>query len=190
MSKWVIGLSLLAATCSCAISPVPMVPRPDTRRIGGVQFGDSTVYQQTMALFRQALPHEGAVCYTGRLEPRQFISVDNDSVSGWLAVLTGVTPARVDSTTEHAYQRNGTTVRVQHVWFPQGVPSGCAPPTIAIAHSHPMSTERCGGHSFDDVNVLFQATYAWFSMVWCSNGEVETLTQDGRRIRARWLPEP
>lgn len=169
MIKWpfvLISLAmLLALACLKYQQRVPMVLRPDTRRIGYINI-DSTVLGPIMQHFRTEFPNEGAVCLYGRVE----------TVEKYLAItVTHFTPAVIDSADEF------------NVWFPFA--SGCIDnkELLAVAHTHTHVNYACT-HSFPDANVLFVDKRLLFTLVFCGDGFTEALYQDGRRVLTRWAP--
>jgi hypothetical protein len=171
---WALAL-LVACAPACVSFPqryVPMVARPDTRRVVQVTL-DSAVMAAVMDVFHAAYPREGAVCLTGIV--RDTV-VDAQS---WLAVqVTGATAARSDSADEY------------HVYFSGNPRTGCEtqPGLVGAAHDHVISGYACT-HSYPDANVLFVDPRLLFTLVFCSDGTSEALYQDGRRVTARWAPE-
>jgi hypothetical protein len=171
---WNVGvvLGLLAVwLLSCApASRVELVRRPDTRRFAGAVF-DTAVMNRTVALFRAAFPKEAAVCLNGEVR---------DTAIGMYTFLVirlhDVVPARADSANEFS------------VWYGPSPRSGCAGAVLAHAHSHPWTPpyQPCT-HSGSDANVLFSDTRMLLSMVFCGDGRLEVLFQDGRRESTHWM---
>jgi hypothetical protein len=92
--------------------------------------------------------------------------------------VTRATPALADSADQY------------HVYFPLSPRSGCAVAyLVGVAHDHTQRGFQCT-HSDPDANVLFNDPRLLVSLVFCGDGESEALFQDGRRLRARWTPEP
>ena len=150
---------------------VPMVQRPDTRRIILVSF-DTTALTNAINLFRTSSPIEAAVCWRGVVSPFVLDGVE------WLRVdVQDFYLPAVDSATEY------------NVFFPRGIPSGCVGSDfLGVSHSHTNPSFRCT-HSNDDAAVLFYTRRALFSIVFCANGDAEMLYQDGRRAFHRYIRE-
>ena len=176
VSRLVIGLSLLAATCgSCAHrSLVPMVPRPDTRRVRVVHV-DSAAVRGTMQILEAALPSEAAVCYGGRLYDSTVTRANGQVVPVLVLMLNTVAVAEADSADAF------------NVYRPH-----CTTPLIALGHSHPYN-QRYGlpcDHSDDDAALLLNTPRALVSLAWCGDGQLQFFWQDGRRGITRWRPGP
>lgn len=169
---WGALVLLLGTAGSCASVPevgVPLVPRPDTRKIGLVQL-DSATMHGTLQILQRALPRETAVCYTG------FLSDTLVEGTVWKVLhLEGVRESLADSTTE------------MYVFFPAVPRTGCSE-AIAAGHSHPYTGGGVCSHSDLDANVLFTDPRLLVGIVWCADGRLEILYQDGRRTGARWRP--
>lgn len=170
MTRWAVGLALLVSTCgSCAHAPVnrlvPMVLRPDTRAVMAAGIDSETV-AATIALIRATLPSEAAFCYTGHLE-------DSTGTRFKRLLLTGVTRAVSDSADSVA------------VWFPN-TRAGCGPEAVAIGHSHPYDPFVPCDHSDEDAYLLFGDPLVLVSVVWCEDGQLNYLWQDGTRTQGRW----
>jgi hypothetical protein len=163
------GAAFLVLGCASVPSLVPLVPRPDTRRITSFEM-DSTLVRRSAEQFGLALPNEASLCLEGQLGPRP-------DRPGYLHVaLTGIRPAAADSADQF------------HVYLVRAPKSGCTPgQLVALAHDHTTtgSLERCE-HSDPDAFVLFEDTRVLFSLVFCSEGRGEVLFQDGRRGQFVW----
>ena len=120
-----------------------------------------------MAVFAAAMPNEGSVCYVGEIRD----TLDDEQFVRWL-VLRGARPAVADSADPN------------HIWYSKR--SGCDAPVIAIGHSHPYAMGALCTHSNQDANLLFNDRRLVVSVVWCLDGRVQTLFQDGRRSDRRW----
>jgi hypothetical protein len=166
----VLGLLVVwLAGCARPQPLVPLVPRPDTRRITSFEM-DSTLVRRSAEQFVAALPNEASLCLDGQLGPRP-------DRPGYLHVaLTGIRPAAADSADQF------------HVYLVRAPKSGCAPgQLVALAHDHTTtgSLEQCE-HSDPDAFVLFEDIRVLFSLVFCSEGRGEVLFQDGRRGTFVW----
>lgn len=169
---WCVPWVFLLAVMSC-VHPrlVPMVRRPDTRRIRVIHL-DSAATVGTLQLLQAALPNEGAVCYTGQVYDSTMTTNDGSLVPVLVLMLNGVTAAPADSAT-----------RV-FIFRPR-----CS--SLAIGHSHPYNAQyglACD-QSDEDSNWLFNTPQALVSLAWCGDGVVQFLWQDGRRGEIRWRPE-
>lgn len=161
----------MLALSACASSYIPMVSRPDTRRIVLVAI-DTTALVKAIDLFRVSSPNEAAICWRGAVSPFVLDSIE------WLRVdVTDFSIAHADSVSEY------------NVFFPRGLPGGCVGDYIGVSHSHTIGTMFCT-HSNDDAAVLFYIRRALFSIVFCANGDSEMLYQDGRRVHHRFLRQP
>jgi hypothetical protein len=151
-----------------------MVLRPDTRRIAGIRL-DSTPLNVMIREFRAAFPKEVALCLRGTLADT---TVEGGQRWG-IVTITGVSRAQSDSSD------------VYHVFFPARPRTGCAdaPDLVGAAHDHTTLGHACT-HSYPDAEVLFTDPRLLFTLVFCTNGWTEALYQDGRRVPARWAPEP
>lgn len=171
----VVALLALTSCGSCALprrATIPITWRPDTRAIGALQI-DTAIVHASVDLFRASFPNEAALCFDGAVSDTV---VDGEA---WLVVrLTSVQRARQDSADQF------------HVYFGHQPPwSGCQDPVIAIAHDHPYTPPDVPcTHSHPDVGVLFQDSRALLSLVFCGDGRLEALFQDGRRVPLRWVP--
>ena len=176
LERWSIAAFLIGMTCTACAPPqalVPLVPRPDTRRI--VSFNiDSSVARVILEQLAASLPNEQAMCLAGRLERRHeapaFRHVEVESARA----------AQADSVDEY------------HVYLPARPTSGCAGRgTQIVAHLHDHTEVppdlRCT-HSDPDVMMLFNDVRLLFSLVFCQDGRGEVLFQDGRRGEFRWAP--
>lgn len=151
---------------------VPLVPRPDTRQLVGVQI-DSASMGIILGTFRAAFPKEAALCLLGAVADTIL-----DGERGRVIHITQAVPAVADSVDQY------------HVYFPHVPRTGCASPgLVAVAHDHTNAAFVCS-HSQPDAAMLFNDRRLLVSVVFCANGEAETLMQDGRRLRARWAAEP
>ena len=170
---WVVLAVGVVLSCVHPGSVVPLVRRPDTRLIGMVTL-DTNVFRQTMEILQAAMPNEAGLCYTGELRDTTYL-VDSTPAHGQWLILHGVTQAVADST------------GLYNVWY--SILSGCTGPILAVAHSHPYAFESQGdpcNHSGPDANVLFLDRRALVSFVWCRDGRLQILYQDGRRNEFRW----
>lgn len=163
--------ALLLLLVSCAVPHlVPMRLRPDTRRVAGIYL-DTAIARTGGQILQAALPKEGSFCFYGG--GRDTIIADRPML---VLVPQHVIEARHDSADEF------------HVWYPEGLEAGCAPAgLLGIAHSHPYVTagDPCS-HSIPDDFLLSTARDALFSIVFCGDGRLEVMYQDGRRIPDRW----
>lgn len=162
---WAVLILISVSMCSYS-KRIPKVLRPDTRRIGFMQL--DTVVSPITAQFRAAFPNESAMCLLG--------SVRDTTVeeSKWLLVeITEAIPAVVDSVDNF------------HVWFP--IASGCEHNSrlVGATHSHTHLGYVCS-HSDQDALMLFADKRLLFSMVFCADGYLEVLYQDGRRYTRQW----
>lgn len=174
LEKAALGALLFAGTCAAChggTSYVPMTLRPDTRKISFVRF-DSVAMRQTMQILQAALPNESSVCYTGELYDSTYQAVDGPHLAK-VIWLHSAREAVQDSATQYAVYYSRPLV-------------GCQTGVIAIGHSHPYSGGGLCSHSPPDANVLFRAPSILLSFVWCGDGRVEILYQDGRRYESRW----
>jgi len=166
-----LSLLMIAGSCVACRYPLPLVPRPDTRRIVAVQI-DSTAMSILLRNFRGAFPNEVALCLTGSVSDTTF-----DGESRRVIHVTGAIHALADSADSY------------HVYFPLSPRTGCAVAhLVGAAHDHTQGGFPCT-HSDPDANVLFNDPRLLVSLVFCGDGESEGLFQDGRRLRARWAPE-
>jgi len=148
---------------------VPARLVPDTRGLGFLVTADVVV--QTLQLFARQYPHEGAVCYYGRIANGQV-------------VLERVTEAAIDSSS------------LGHVWFPpDGPPAGCADrlgdhPLVATAHSHTFFCERLHESvSPEDAALLAQDGRQLLTLIYClSTGRALALfAGDPRRVEFSFI---
>jgi hypothetical protein len=170
----VLGLLLVWVLGCAPASLVPLVPRPDTRRIASFEM-DSSLVRMAAEHYDAALPNEASLCIDGRLGPR----VDRP---GFLHVqLSGVRRAQADSADQY------------HVYLVRAPKSGCTKgQLVALSHDHTTTGpfEACT-HSDLDAFVLFEDRRALFSLVFCPGGRGEVLFQDGRRGQFIWAqPSP
>lgn len=163
---------VLLLVLSCATARlVPSVARPDTRRVAGVML-DSAAGMGALAIFQQALPNEGSLCFAGGAR-------DTMIGDAHMVLLVARQASRAASDSADRF----------HVWY-TGTSAGCSTRgLIGIAHSHPYNPPSypCT-HSVDDAYLLFADQAALFSMVFCGDGRLEVMYQDGRRISDRWHP--
>lgn len=161
----------LAMVAGCASSGrVPYVSRPDTRRVGGIRISGDVMNGLIMG-YRTAYPNETSFCLRGELSDTLV-----EGESWLLATVDDFLPAVYDS------------VDATHVYYPRFLPGGCDDKrTIALSHDHHTVSGVCT-HSHDDANVLFLNRRVLFSIVFCADGRMETLYQDGRRAQDSWLP--
>ncbi|HSE45222.1 MAG TPA: hypothetical protein VLA89_07820 [Gemmatimonadales bacterium] len=173
LERWALGALLWAATCSAchATSRLPLTLRPDTRPIEFVRF-DSTTMTQTMMILQAALPNETAVCYFGGLYDSTVVREDGAHRAKVLHLVLAQ-EAVADSTDEY------------HVYYSKPW-AGCPSTVVAIGHSHPYAGAGLCTHSAPDANVLFLSPRVLVSIVWCGDGRLEMLYQDGRRYENRW----
>ncbi len=175
LERWATAALIIGMACiGCAPrSLVPLVPRPDTRRI--VSFNiDSALAGVIVELLQAGLPNEQAVCLAGSLRPRHeapaFLHVE----------ITGARAAEADSVARY------------RVFLPATPRSGCAgrlERIVAHLHDHlEVPPERACTHSDPDALVLFSDVRLLFSLVFCQDGRGEILFQDGRRGEFRWAP--
>jgi hypothetical protein len=166
-----VKIAALLLLIACATTRlVPVLPRPDTRRVAGIYI-DSATARATGDFLQAALPHEGSVCYYGGAR---------DTVIAGRTMLILVA--------QRVYQARHDSADEFHVWYPDGLEAGCASDgLIGIAHSHPyvIPIDPCT-HSIPDAFLLSLSRDAMFSVVFCGDGRVEVLYQDGRRIPDRW----
>lgn len=167
-----LGALLLGATCSaCQPQRVPSTPRPDTRKITIVHL-DSATLAQTMLILHTALPNETSVCYFGELR----------DTTVWLEGKPNPTVAMHLSGVRESVQDSADEM---HVYY--STPrAGCPHQTLAIGHSHPYAGGGLCTHSTLDANVLFLSPQVFVSFVWCGDGRVQLLFQDGRREDGRF----
>lgn len=171
--KAALGALLFGATCSaCHYGNVVQTPRPDTRRIEIVRL-DSATLATTMLILHAALPNETSVCYFGAVYDTTVVLPDASYKKTKALKLTGVREAISDSTDEY------------HVYYSKPW-AGCPPEVLAIGHSHPYAGGGLCTHSDPDANVLFLAPRVLVSIVWCGDGRVQLMWQDGRRDDGRW----
>jgi len=163
------GIALLAFGCGPS-RLVPIIPRPDTRFVAGVLI-TQPVGQRSLELLQAALPKEGSLCYYGGARDTTI-----DGIVMQILEPVRVEAARSDSSSEF------------NVWYPRGVLAGCVGTgLIGIAHSHPYAAEpNACTHSDPDAYVLFADPAALFSIVFCGDGRLEVMYQDGRRVPNRW----
>lgn len=171
--KWALGALLWGATCAACTGTarLPLTLRPDTRPVEFVRF-DSAAMRQTMMILHAALPNETSVCYFGSLYDSTVV---RDSVPHRTKVLH----------LQWARESVSDSADEFHVYYSQPR-AGCPTSVIAIGHSHPYAGAGLCTHSPDDANVLFLAPRVLISLVWCGDGRVEMLYQDGRRYESRW----
>ena len=168
LERWSIGVILIASCGACA-HPFPTVTRPDTRQIVGVVL-DTSVMRATLRTYQTAYPNEAAMCFYGSV--RDTV-IDGQSLR--FAFVNHAIVAAQDSADQF------------HVWFARGVPSGCLPKgLIGISHAHQNGSGYCS-HSVPDAYVLMENHRALFSAVFCANGQLEVMYQDGRRVSDNWL---
>lgn len=170
LERWSLGAILIASCGACAHrSDFPTVTRPDTRQLVGVVF-DSAVLRVTIRAYQNAYPNEAAMCYYGTVRDTVM-----DGETKRFAWADRAIPAAQDSADGY------------HVWFARGMKSGCiAKGLIGISHAHQAGTGYCT-HSVPDAYVLMENHQALFSAVFCANGSLEVLYQDGRRVPDNWL---
>lgn len=160
---------LLVLLVGCSQARVPTVVRPDTREIVGVVL-DSSAMRATIRTYQMAYPNEAAMCYYGAVRDT---TIDGQRQRfAW--VLRGI-PAAQDSADAF------------NVWFARGLLSGClSKGLIGISHAHQNNSGYCS-HSVPDARVLMENRRALFSLVFCADGQLEVLYQDGRRVPDNWL---
>ena len=168
--KW---LMLLTGLISCGPiykvkAHVPMVPRPDTRKIVWVSL-DSGVLASLLTNFEAAMPNETVMCIEGKLS-----EVGINGVPALRVTITKVIPAVVDSATPYNAYMSGKPM------------NGCesTPDLIGIAHDH-VVPGQCN-QSDPDANLLFVDRRLLFGLVFCMDGWTQILYQDGRRGLTRW----
>lgn len=164
-------LALLLLIAGCSSYPVPMTSRPDTRQLDGI-FMDSSAIRVAIQTFQSAYPNEAAVCFYGVVKDTLW-----DNQSELLVMVRSAGPAVADSADPY------------HVWFPRGSLSGCQPRGligVGHAHQHANASRPCA-HSDVDAWALLQNRPALFSMVFCSDGRLQVLWQDGRRSDDAWI---
>jgi hypothetical protein len=146
-----------------------MAWRPDTRQIVGVTMDSVTAFA-SLDIIRAAQPSEASLCYTGALTDTSFANQKARVL--WL---TGVEAGKPDSANERA------------VWYSNSR-AGCGPQAIAIGHSHPYYPNIPCDHSDKDAYLLFGDPHVLVSVVWCADGQLNYLWQDGSRTAGRWHP--
>jgi hypothetical protein len=168
LGRWAIGLAALGAACAPP-RLVPLVPRPDTRRIVSFEM-DSLLVRQAAEIFGAALPQEAALCLEGALVPSPV------RPGAWHVRVTAVRPARADSADQY------------HVFLTANPRSGCQRDRlIGVAHDHPTTPpERPCAHSDLDALALFGDHRVLFSLVFCARGRGAILFQDGRNGVFTW----
>lgn len=156
---------------ACATNPIDSVSRPDTRRVVGLVL-DSSALRVALTTFRTAYPAEAAICFYGAVRDTTL-----EGSTGLIAFAFSASPAIADSADEY------------HVWFPRGLPSGCLPRgLVGVGHSHQQGgAELPCAHSHNDAWALMETRPALFSVVFCIDGRLEVLYQDGRRTSDSWL---
>lgn len=163
---------VLLLLCACAHPALPDMVRPDTRRLSGVVL-DSASMRETLLVFRTAYPNEAAMCYYGAV--RDTILEGEPHL---LVFVTEARPAVYDSADSF------------HVWFPRGQVGGCVRQDklvgVSHAHQHTHAGVPCS-HSHPDAWSLMENRRALFSLVFCADGQLEVLFQDGRRLADNWL---
>lgn len=172
LERWCIAALLVGMCASCLPprGPVPIVARPDTRRIWFVHL-DSAALHGTLTILQAALPNETSVCYYGNLADTT-VATDNGEVTGLILHLRSVREGVADS------------ANLYHVYYSKPG-AGCDRQAIAAGHSHPYA-EVCD-QSDDDSGVLFENSQFLVSLAWCAvTGEVQVFWQDGRRKIGRW----
>lgn len=167
-------LLLLLLVFGCAgHTPFAPVPRPDTRRVVGIAI-DSAIGRGALEILQAALPNEGSVCFYGTARDTML-----NGMVLQLLVPAHVTPARQDS------------AGLFNVWYADRHAGCLGPELLGIAHSHPYAAapDACT-HSDPDAYLLFAAREALFSIVFCGDGRLEVMYQDGRRVPDRWGAAP
>ena len=167
------ALLLLVTSCGGYTNAwVPMVSRPDTRSILGINV-DTVYMQQIVTHMIEARPNEIAFCLYGTV--KWDWSPENGTRMG-LVTVNRVTVAKM------------LEVTPRKVLFPKQPRSGCIweEGLLGIAHDHPEPTRGLCKQSDNDSSLLLEDKRVLFAMTLCANGTGEVLWQDGRRHAFIW----
>lgn len=163
-------LLLLVGVISCTPyqTKVPMVLRPDTRKIVWVSL-DSTIIRKLAEGFEAAMPNETVMCVDGVVS-----EITVGEIPALKVKITDVTQAVVESAT------------VVNAYLPSKPLNGCEsnPDLVGIAHDH-VIPGQCNQSDLD-ANLLFIDKRLLFGLVFCIDGWTQILYQDGRRGLTRW----